>query len=123
MPRPRRPCQLTGLGEAGLTYHGITVLLPLASWRRDLHRTDHRAALCPSRRGRIDLIGREQHPGNPRVFVRERDHGSVGASSCNQCMDPLTSAIMLQFRPAERRPSSVHEEFTEIAIPAFADPQ
>ena len=25
-PRPQRPCRKTGLGEAGLTYHGITAL-------------------------------------------------------------------------------------------------
>src|SRR5262244_565436 len=82
-PRPRRPCRKTGFGEAGLTYHGITVLLPLASCRRDPDRTAHQVALCPSILGRIDLIGREQHPGNPRVFVRERDLGSVDASSCD----------------------------------------
>ena len=123
MPRPHGPCQLAGCGEAGLTSRGLTVLLPLASCRRAPTRTDHQAALCPSLLGRIDVIGREQHPGHPRVFVRERDHGSVGASSCDQGTDPLTSAILLQRGPAERRPGSVHEACTAIASPACADPQ
>jgi hypothetical protein len=70
----------------------------------------------------VDLIGREQHPGNPRVFIRQRNHGAVGASSFEQHTDPLASAITLEFDPAERRPGAVHEEFTQIAIPTCADP-
>jgi hypothetical protein len=67
------------------------------------------------------LIGGEQHPGYPRVFVRQRNDGSVGASSFYQGMDPLTSAVTLALVPAKRGPGTVHEELTQIHLPAYAD--
>jgi hypothetical protein len=67
------------------------------------------------------LIGGEQHPGYPRVFVRQRNDGSVGASSFYQGMDPLTSTVTLALVPAKCGPGTVHEELTQIHLPACAD--
>jgi hypothetical protein len=120
-PRPRRPCRTAGFGEAGLIYCGINAVLTRASCERDPDRCDHRAALCPRGLWSIDLIGGEQHPGYPRVFVRQRNDGSVGASSFYQGMDPLTSAVTLALVPAKRGPGTVHEELTQIHLPAYAD--
>jgi hypothetical protein len=37
--------------------------------------------------------------------------------------DPLTPAVVLALDPTECGPSSVHEELTQIAIPACAEPE
>jgi hypothetical protein len=37
--------------------------------------------------------------------------------------DTLTSAVMFGLDPTECGPGSVHEELTQIAIPACADPE
>jgi hypothetical protein len=101
-PRPRRSCRKTGFGEAGLTYIGITAVLPLESCGRGPDRCASGAALGCRVFRRVDLIGREQHPSNPRVFVRQRHHGSVGASPLHQRLEPLTSAVILEPDPVDR---------------------
>jgi hypothetical protein len=122
-PRPRRPCRKTGVGEAGLTYHGITAVWPRASCGRGPDRCAPGAALDCRVCWRVDLIAREQPPGDSRVFVRQRHHGSGGASPLHQRSEPLPSAVILQPDPADRGPCAMHEEFTQIAIPTCADPR
>jgi hypothetical protein len=110
-------------GDAGLTSRGVNAVLLLASCGRDPDRCDHRAAL--GRRGlwSRDWIDGEQHPGNPRGFVHQRNDGSVGASPFHQGTDLLTSAVTLALVPAKRGPGTVHEEWTQIPIPPCADPE
>jgi hypothetical protein len=108
-------------GRSDLSWHRRCC--PLASCGRGVDRSCQDAALGHRVRGSVDLIGRQQYPSNPCVLVRQREHGPVSASPFDQGTDPLTSAVILPLGPAERRPGSVHEKFTEIAIPAFADPK
>src|SRR4029453_19506684 len=67
MPRPQRPCQVSGFGEAGLTYRVINAITPrivredsLATWRQLL------AYLCqvfyPVKRLTITLVCYSSHP-------------------------------------------------------------
>lgn len=71
---------------------------------------------------RIDLIGREQHPGHPRMFVRQRHDGAVWASPLHQCSEPLTSSVMLEPDPADGGSCAMDEQLSEVAIPPCADP-
>jgi hypothetical protein len=83
----------------------------------------HHAALGRRALWGVDLLGREEYPRHPGVFMGQRDHGPVRTSPFDQGTAPATSAVMLELGPPTRRPSSVDEELTQLAIPPFADPQ
>jgi hypothetical protein len=67
----RRPCQLAGFGEAGLTCRVISPVVPLALWRIALDRSRHPLSyiLCCSGADTILLVVHEERPRNPGVLV------------------------------------------------------
>lgn len=71
----------------------------------------------------VHLLCREQHPGNPCVFIGESHGRLILAPSFEKSSQPLTTAIRLEPDPPQRGPGSVDEELPQIDIPAFADPQ
>src|SRR5439155_23032578 len=51
------------------------------------------------------------------------DGCTVFAPARKELPDPLASSIRVAYHPAQRRPRSMDEEFAQIAIAAFANPQ
>ena len=68
------------------------------------------------------MLCREEHPGNPRVFIGEGHSRLVLPPSFKESSEPLTAAIRLEPDPPQCRPGSVDEELAQIDIPTLADP-
>jgi hypothetical protein len=109
-------------GEAGLTYRVISSGIPLA-----LSRSVFEYCLCSASLydgpDAILLVVRQERPDNSGVFIGQRDGSPVLAASGDEGSQPLTPVITLCVDPAERGSRAVNEEFTQIAIPAFTDPE
>src|SRR6266581_3959074 len=109
-------------GEAGLTYRVISSGIPLA-----LSRSAFDDCLCSARLydgpDAILLVVCQERPDNSGVFIGQRDGSPVLAASGDEGSQPLTPVITLRVDPAERGSRAVNEEFTQIAIPAFTNPE
>jgi hypothetical protein len=72
---------------------------------------------------RVHLIGGEQYPSAPRIFVRQRHHGAIGAAAWPEGSEPLTSPAMLALDPAPCGSRPMDELLTEVEVPPFAHPE
>jgi hypothetical protein len=71
----------------------------------------------------ILLVVRQERPGNPGVFIGQCDGSPVLAAASDEGSQPPTPVIRPRVDPAERGSCTMDEEFTQIAIPAFTDPE
>ena len=135
MPRPQRPCQVSGFGEAGLTYRVITSITPrivredsLAAWRQLL------AALCqvlyPLKRLTITLVCYSSHPTrlpmapargfSSRLHRRHHLDSAAPIRSVHSCSPPpLPSGST---RDARATPVSIGCDCPFAASPNAASP-
>src|SRR5262249_48849422 len=107
--------------EAGLTAYVITVDTPLASYGRYYNRLS--LTSLGYRLGGVHLIGGQQHPDNPCVFIGQCHSCLVLATSFDQPSEPRAATIRLQPDPAQRGAGAVHEEFPQIHVPPFTHPE
>jgi hypothetical protein len=109
-------------GEAGLTDRVISSGIPLALSRSVL---DH--GLCSASLydgpDTILLVVCQERPDNSGIFIGQRDGSPVLSSSGDEGSQPLTPVITLRVDPAEHGSRAVHEELTQLPIPACADPE
>src|SRR5499427_700165 len=96
--------------------------MPLASCGKSCNRLC-RASLGCRLLGAVHLVGRQQHPGNPGIFIREGHGRLVLAATVHEASEPRATAIRLEPEPAQRRACAMDEEGPEVYVPAFTDPK
>ena len=96
--------------------------MPLASCGKSRNRLC-RASLGCRLLCDVHLVGRQQHPGNPGIFIREGHGRLVLAATVHEASEPRATAIRLEPEPAQRRAGTMDEEGPEVHVPAFTDPK
>src|SRR5262249_29264804 len=75
-------------------------------------------------RGRlIILVACQQCPHNAGIFVGNCHRCSVEPAPCDQPPYPTTASIRFITDPTHHGPCPMHEEFAQIPVPPFTDPQ
>src|SRR2546423_76838 len=71
----------------------------------------------------IRLVVRQERPNHPGVCIGQRDGSPVLAAASDEGSQPPTPVIRPCVDPAKRGSRAMDKEFTQIAIPAFTDPE
>ena len=70
----------------------------------------------------VDATPTQQGPHDPCRLVRHRHRRPVPPSTLEQPPYPLAATVRSQLHPAQRRPCTVNEPLTHVAIAPLADP-
>src|SRR5438552_16831476 len=79
--------------------------------------------LSLARSGLITLVACQQCPNNAGIFVGDCYRGPVEPAPCDQPPYPTTASIRFLTHPTHHGPCPMDEEFAEIPVPPFTDPQ